>query len=252
MANSRELAYREFMQRENGFVRAPYNPELDFYAMIKAGDIESVRRHLQENPFRVHAGWGTLSNDPLRNMKYHFTITTAMLARYCIEGGLELPVSYGLSDYYIQKSDEAKDFAAITELHLTMCLDYTKRMRNIRKKKIQSRPVAQCIDYIHDHLHTRITVETLAAQTGLSPNYLSRLFKKETGVSISNYIRTQKLITAENMLLYSDYDCAQIAQILAFPSQSYFSEIFRELTGYTPLQYRNENLRSTQLHKETP
>jgi len=245
----KELVYREFTQRESGFVRAPYNPELQFYSQIKAGNISEVRRLCEEDPFMEKPGWGTLSEDRLQNMKYHFVITTAMLARYCIEGGLELSVSYGLSDFYIQKADRAKSLQEITALHPQMCLDYAKRMKNMRKKKIQSRPVAQCLDYIYDHLHTRITVETLADLTRLSPNYLSRLFKKETGVSVSRYIRAQKILTAQNMLVYSEYSPAQIASILAFPSQSYFTEIFRKETGMTPIRYRNENLRSTEIDR---
>ena len=252
MSIRNDLVYQEFTQRESGFVRAPYNPELEFYAKIKSGNLEAVKKHCEENPFVIGEGWGTLSSDPLRNMKYHFTITTAMLARYCIEGGLELSLSYGLSDYYIQKADQAKTKAQITALHPIMCLDYTKRMKNMRKKKIQSRPVAKCIDYIYDHLHTRITVTDLAKLTNLNPNYLSRIFKKETGVTISSYIRSQKLITAQNMLLYSDYSPAEIAQILAFPSQSYFTEIFHKIVGITPLKYRSENLHRTQMGQTMP
>ena len=243
----KDLVYREFMQRESGFVRAPYNPELEFYAKIKSGNLEEVKEHCNKHPFVVEEGWGKLSKNRLQNMKYHFTITTAMLARYCIEGGLELSTSYALSDFYISKADTVTKESDITALHLLMCLDYTKRMKNMRKKKIQSRPVAQCLDYIHDHLHTRITVDVLAELTNLNPNYISRLFKKETGVTISQYIRSQKILTAQNMLIYSDYSTAEIAQILAFPNQSYFTEIFHKMTGLTPLKYRNENLNHVQL-----
>ncbi|MCR5282879.1 MAG: AraC family transcriptional regulator [Lachnospiraceae bacterium] len=247
MSIQNDLAYQEFTQRESGFVRAPYNPELEFYAKIKSGDMEAVKEHCNSHPFVLEDGWGRLSKNRLQNMKYHFTITAAMLARYCIEGGLELSVSYALSDFYVQKVDEVTKESDITAMHFLMCLDYTKRMKNMRKKKIQSRPVAQCIDYIYDHLHTRITVTDLAKLTKLNPNYLSRIFKKETGVSISSYIRSQKLITAQNMLIYSDYSPAEIAQILAFPSQSYFTEIFHKIVGVTPLKYRNQNLHSTQI-----
>ena len=55
-------------------------------------------------------------------------------------------------------------------------------MRNLKKNSICSKPVAECIDYIYDHLHTRITVELLAKRVNLTPSYLSRLFKKETEI----------------------------------------------------------------------
>ena len=126
-----------------------------------------------------------------------------------------------------------------------MCIDYAKRMRSLRKNVICSKQVAQCIDYIYDHLHARITVEELAEHVKLNTSYLSRLFKKEVGTSISEYIRRQKLETAKNMLVYSDYRPAQIASTLAFPSQSYFTEIFHKYTGLTPKEYRKQNFQNT-------
>ena len=121
-------------------------------------------------------------------------------------------------------------------------------MRSLKKTLICSKPIAECIDYIYDHLHTRITVNILAERTGLSSAYLSRLFKKETGDTVSHYVKTLKLDTAKNMLMYSDYSPAQIAQTLAFPSQSYFTEQFRIYTGFTPVNYRNMFFRQTPFH----
>ena len=53
-------------------------------------------------------GLGKLSDNALQNFKYHFVITTAIVARYCIKGGMELPKAYSISDFYIQKADRMK------------------------------------------------------------------------------------------------------------------------------------------------
>ena len=158
---------------------------------------------------------------------------------------MELSDAYGLSDYYIQKADKCKKTADISRLHPEMCLEYTKRMHNLRKNAICSIQIAQCIDYIYDHLHARITVTALAEHVHLNESYLSRLFKKEVGTSISEYIRNKKLETAKNMLVYSDYRPAEISSILAFPSQSYFTEIFHKYTGLTPKQYRKQHFQES-------
>lgn len=242
----KELFYREFVERENDIFRAPYNPELEFYSVIKSGNVSKVhelcRQSLLDKP-----GLGKLSDQPLQNIKYHFVVTTALVARYCIEGGMELSASYSLSDFYIQKADRCKTPKEVSDLHPIMCEDYAKRMKNLRTKKICSKHVAQCIDYIYDHLHTRITVKTLADFVHLNPSYLSRLFKKEVGYSVSNFIQTKKIETAKNMLVYSEFSPAQIASILAFPSQSYFTEIFKKHTGLTPSKYRAMYFRSTEI-----
>lgn len=246
----REMFYKEFVRRESDDQRAPYDPELEFYSVIKSGDVERTRELCKESLLDKH-GLGTLSDDYLQNIKYHFVITAALVARYCIEGGMDLSVSYGLSDFYIQKADKCKTPQEVAALHPIMCLDYARRMRNLRKRRICSKHVANCIDYIYDHLHTRITAASLAEFTGLNPSYLSRLFKKETGMTISEYILSRKIETAKNMLAYSDYSTAQIASILAFPSQSYFTEVFRKRTGMTPLRYRAQHFRKTEIGKGT-
>ncbi|MCR4716116.1 MAG: AraC family transcriptional regulator [Lachnospiraceae bacterium] len=235
----KEQFYKSFIQREDGFIRAPYNPEIEFYSTIKAGNVQKVKE-LCKDELVDKPGLGKLSKNPLQNMKYHFVITTALVARYCIQGGLDMSTAYSLSDFYIQKADQLKNVEEISKLHPVMCIDYTKHMRNLRKNTIHSLHVSKCVDYIYDHLHERITVDDLADYVALNPSYLSRLFKKEIGTSISEYIRKQKVETAKNMLTYSELRPAEIALILAFPSQSYFTEIFHKYTGLTPKEYKKQ------------
>ncbi len=229
--------YQEFLHREQEEVRAPYRPELDFYSAIKNGDMERVM-YVCKEPFDQKEGLGMLSENALQNIKYHFVITAAMITRYCIEGGMDFGAAYNLSDYYIMKADKCVTKREISDLHAKMCKDYTKKMQLQKKQKIFSRHVSECVDYIYDHLHTRITVSVLADYVQLSESYLSRIFKQEMGMSISEYIQFKKLETAKRMLSYSDYSVAEIATILAFPSHSYFSEVFHKSEGMTPLKYR--------------
>ena len=173
-----ELLYQQYVRRELETYRAPYDPELEFYSYVRQGNTEKVKELCRES-FQEKKGLGILSDSPLQNLKYHFAITAAMLARYCIEGGIEVTEAYDLSDYYIHKADLMKSKKEISTLHPQMCLDYTTRMEKMHRNHACSRPVAQCLEYIYDHLHNRITVPTLAAHAGISPGYLSHLFAKE-------------------------------------------------------------------------
>lgn len=245
----KEYAYKEFLRKEEDILRAPYTPELAFYSLIRSGDTERVRHMCQES-FIDKQGFGTLSENPLRNIRYHFIITIALIARYCIDGGLDVSTSYGLSDFYIQKADTCTTPEEISELHFTAVMDYTGHMKKLRKEKICSQQIAKCIDFIHENLHTRITVETLANHVGLNPSYLSRLFKKETGCSVSEYIRNLKIDAAKNMLIYSEFTPSEIASILAFSDQSHFTETFRKYTGVTPRKYQILHLREITLQNK--
>ena len=239
-----ELLYQQYVRRELETYRAPYDPEAEFYNYVRQGNTEKVKELCRES-FQEKKGLGILSDSPLQNLKYHFAITAAILARYCIEGGMQVTEAYDLSDYYIHKADLMKSKKEISALHQQMCLDYTTRMEKLHRNHACSRPVAQCLEYIYDHLHNRITVPTLAAHAGISPGYLSHLFAKEMGISVSSYIQSKKIETAQNMLCHSDYAISVISTTLAFPSQSYFTSVFREKTGKTPMQYRAEHFRTS-------
>ncbi len=244
----KEWSYKEFIMRENNMIHAPYGPEFDFYAAVKSGDIGKVTKSC-ENAFTDKIGLGQLSDNPLRNIRYHFIITVAMVARYCIEGGMEHEAAYRLSDFYIQQADQCTTIDQISRLHSIMTLDYTKRMKALKMDKIFSKPIVKCIDYIYKNLNTRITGAMLADYIKLHPSYLSKLFKKETGSSISMYIQKRKIETAQNMLKYSDYSPAQIASILAFPTQSYFIEVFKKRVGMTPKKYQELCFRETDISR---
>jgi hypothetical protein len=84
-----ELLYQQYVRRELETYRAPYDPELEFYSYVRQGNTEKVKELCRES-FQEKKGLGILSDSPLQNLKYHFAITAAMLARYCIEGGMEV------------------------------------------------------------------------------------------------------------------------------------------------------------------
>ena len=239
---SKQISIIKYLPAQPELIHAPYIPEMDFYTAIMLGDVKKVKK-LCEEPFHLKKGLGILSSDALRNLKYHFVITTAIIARRCIEGGLSLSEAYSMSDYYIKKADELRQIEAVSALHDEMALAYAMRMRKLAKDAVYSRPVTECIEYILEHLDKRIKMEDLCTHTGLSSSYISRLFKKETGVTVTEYILQKKLETAKNMLDYSSYPVTWIASTLAFPSQSYFSKVFKSEYGISPARYRKVGAR---------
>lgn len=244
--NERELNYRLYVEREEEMYHSPYNEELDFYHSVKSGDIDTIKT-LEHADFTKQPGLGVLSDNRLQNAKYHFVITTAMIARYCIEGGMEHELAYSASDMYIQKADKGTTISEVVSLQYDMILYYTTCMNKLRTSKVYSLPITKCIDYIYSHLHTPVSRKELIEVSGLSEGYLSRLFKKETGCSISDYIRNRKLDTAKNMLIHSDYSISMISETLCFASQSYFIKTFKAYTGMTPATYRKYDSRKLEI-----
>lgn len=215
--------------------------EFLFYQAVTNGDVEAVRKNCDQERFLDSDGVGVLSRNPVTNLKYHFVITTAMITRLCKQKGMELEQAFRMSDFYIQRLDDIQTVQGIRNLHDEMVLDYTEKMRRICRSDANSKHISACKEYIYSHLKERITIEDLSDALGVSASYLSRLFKKETGDSVSAYIRRQKIEMAKNLLRYSDYSMIDIANRLSFSSQSHFIQQFREYAGMTPKKYRDLN-----------
>lgn len=241
---SKDWYRSEFVQHEVLAGHRVIENEFTFYDAIANGNLEYVKNDCKNNTFTNPEGMGKLSENPLQNIRYHFVVTTAMITRYCVHNGMEQEKAYGLSDFYILKMDGCRTIEEISQLHDAMCLDYCNQMNILRNSQILSKPIVLCIDYIYSHIHYRITIKELAAYLKLSESYLSKLFHKEMGLPLSEYILNLKIEKAKNLLQYSDYNIVDIANYLSFSSQSHFIQVFQKKTGLTPHKYRTQHFRS--------
>lgn len=237
MSISKDLTHTTFLRREYEQKHTSYNEELSYYQPIKDGDITNCE--LLVKAF-VSDGVGHLSDNPLRNRQYLFVAAITMITRFAIEGGLEGEDAYNLSDIYIQKMDQCRTPDEIITLFRQMVQEFAKKVREVYKNTAYSKPVMQALDYIYDHLHWEITVAEISEHVGLSQSYFSVLFKKETGRSIAEYVRGQRIEAAKNMLRYSDHSYLDISNYLAFSSHSHFISVFKKEVGMTPKEYRNK------------
>lgn len=222
-------------KREHGFVHQSQNEDMIKYKYMQAGDMRSVEAN---RATFIPAIQGCLSKDPIRNLRYLFIVSTGLASRFAVEGGLDLETAYSISDLYIQRADELHDPDELCELSDAMFAHYTREMAKLRKKAVIPRPIRQCIDYIHSHLHEKISLSTLAEITDHSASYLATIFKNEMHQTIGQYITEARIHSAQHMLNHSELSYSQISSALGFSSQSHFTKVFREHTGYTPKEFR--------------
>ncbi len=232
-----QIALTGFINRENDYIHFEYENEMKQYEMMKNGDPKAAdesHRMMAENTSK-------LADDPVTNMKYLFICNATLMTRFAIEGGLDSETAYNTSDLYIYNMNKCRTVEEVLDLHYEMVTFFTEKMQELDKESVFSKQVIMSMDYIDRHLHETIRLDEIADHLKLNPSYLSVLFKKETGYSVSDYIQNRKLQVAENMLKFSDYSIADIASFLDFSSQSYFTERFRKKNGMTPLQYRKKH-----------
>ena len=98
--------------------------------------------------------------------------------------------------------------------------------------------VIRTIEYIAKHYSEKIKIYDISSTLGCSEAYLSRLFKKYTGISIYGYITGHRINMAKKFLK-SDLSVTEVCYLTGFNDCSNFIETFKKLTGYTPLKYKN-------------
>ena len=130
------------------------------------------------------------------------------------------------------------------ELLLNYCARYYSRQFFTRKNA--NLDIVSKVDHIlrayFENEETRNsgvpTVKELAGKVNLSPNYLSDLLKRETGLNAQDHIHYFIIEQAKNILMQTNQSVSEVAFSLGFEYPQYFSRLFKQKTGKTPLEYR--------------
>jgi two-component system, response regulator YesN len=95
--------------------------------------------------------------------------------------------------------------------------------------------------YISDHIDQDITRDDIANQVFLNPDYLNRIFKKETNMSISEYLQQERFRLAGDLLIKTDIPVSNIAVKVGHTNFSHFAKMFKKYSGMNPMEYRQKN-----------
>ena len=112
-----------------------------------------------------------------------------------------------------------------------------------RQKKNYSIHVKQAIRYIDEHLKEYLSAKKIAASTNVNKDYLSTLFKKETGTAMMVYIQKRRSEEACELLKNTGLSIKDIAKKFHFSSASHFASVFKKHFRITPIEYRNKEFR---------
>ena len=215
-----------------------YMAEQGLLQMVRTGDL-NYKQALSAS-MGISAGVPVRSDDALRQSKTSIIVFTSLVCRAAIEGGLSPEEAYALGDSYIQSAENAKTLDDLESLGLMMYDDFVRRVHKCRTNPNLSQQVQKCVDYIEMNLDKKIRAADIAALVGYTEYYLTHKFKEETGLSVTDYIKFAKIERAKVLLKSTDQTVQDIAAALSFSTRNYFSRIFQEVTGQTPMEYREK------------
>lgn len=230
-----EMTLYSLKEEEREEYRHTYLEERSLLETVQEGNTEEAIKRVKTIDYDV----GILGYDTITHWKNLLVVGATLCARAAIEGGMPPHEAYRISGFYINKGCECTKYADII-FYRDQCVRHlTAEVAKQKAKKHTSNHTQQCIDYIHKNFKEKIHLDELAEYIGVSSSYLSRLFKKEMGICLSEYIVDVKVECAANMLKYSGRSISYIAEYVGFPTQSYMGKMFKERTGMTPKQYRD-------------
>ena len=143
-----------------------------------------------------------------------------------------------ISSKYSRIIEEAKEVP--NEMMWQMTRDYCAYVRRYSLKEY-SPAVQKVMNYVNLNVAEPLTLKSLATMCFISPSYLSALFKQETGSTLIDYINTQRVNRAAQLLVQNNHTIAAVAEEVGILDVNYFTKIFKKTLGVTPTRYRREH-----------
>ena len=203
--------------------------------LVRRGDTAALKGWMAAAPA---VRGGTIAPNQLRQLRNTFIVSVTLAARAAIRGGMGEEEAFSLSDGYIQRVELLTDPGKIMNLQYSMVLEYTEQVEKLHLGRQPTRLAAEVANYVRRHLSEPISAEKMAEEFYLSRPYLSARFKRETGLTLTDYILTEKTEEAKRLLRYSDKPAAAIGAYLGFSSHGHFIRVFKKYAGQTPNDYR--------------
>jgi len=160
----------------------------------------------------------------------------------------------GSVDYILKPIDYEELDGVLTQL--------TERVRNRRRSAAIPAAVLRRTDrddrgypkddvvgavkrYVREHIQEDIYIADVAGQVYLNEQYLMRLFKKTTGISILEFITNERIWLARELLTSTNYPINRVADMVGYGNYSYFTKVFKRNVGVTPQVYRQQSEQET-------
>lgn len=177
------------------------------------------------------------TNSILRDLKnYGFVLNT--LLRKAVENAAVHPIHIdAISSQYAKKIETLNSETACISLYKEMVRKYCLLVKNhsLKGYSLLVRKVITRIDY---DLTADLSLKVQAAYLNVNPSYLSTLFKKETGLTLTEYINRKRIEHALLLLNSTDMQIQMIAQYCGITDVNYFTKTFKKIVGKTPKEYR--------------
>lgn len=215
-------------------MEARYSFENEMINAVSRGQLHMERQLLSAFS---EASFERRTADPLRNAKNYGVIMNTLLRKAAEKGGVHPLYIDRMSSEFAVRIEQMSSLADNTALMSEMFRSYCRMVQEHSVKKY-SPPVQKAVLLVDQAISSDLSLSVLAREIGVSGGYLSAVFKRETGMTVSEYIRNKRMEHAMHLLSTTNLQVQTVALHCGILDVQYFTRLFKRHTGKTPKEYR--------------
>jgi two-component system, response regulator YesN len=211
----------------------PLEKEQELLRLISLGDKSGAKELLNEILGYVFFS----SAGKIDIVKARVLELVVLLSRAAMEGGADARLIFGLNFQYlnqIQTFKTVEDISFWLSRIMNRFTDYVFNLKDVKHIDV----IYKAIDYIKKNYMRKISLIEVADFVMLSPSYFSKLFKNEMRLTFNTFLNQVRIEKAKKLLMDHTVLLVDIAFLIGYEDQSYFSKVFKKMTGISPGKYR--------------
>jgi two-component system, response regulator YesN len=226
---------RHDLEQDRELIEKRYESENKLLHAIAKGDPHLLKTAMQGAkelswPYRH-------PNSPVRSMKNLSFSSNTLFRKAAESGGVHPLYLDSISGKFAIQIEQAQSIAGLAFLYEEMLQAYCSMVRELSVAALSSL-IKEAVTYIRFHIDQPLSLNHVADTLGVHPSYLSRTFKKELGMTLTQYINKLRIEEAKYVLDHGNISVIETALIVGYSDPNYFSKVFHKLEHVTPNDYR--------------
>lgn len=227
-------------QNNDEKISFPHNTmkiENEILSIVKSGDLNKLKFYVKNIPsFRTNS----IVDNQIRQSKDMLITTIALVTRAAISEGVNVEEALTLSDTYIQQVENSRNMKELNEVILGALREFTTKVSYLKSVKTQSEFTLELSNFIIHNISKKLTIDDLVNNFFISKTSLCEKVKRESGLTVNEFINTTKIGVAKDLLINTTNSILSISDYLGFSSQNHFVKVFKKYVGVTPSDFRND------------
>jgi YesN/AraC family two-component response regulator len=227
-------------------IESRYQNEEELLDAIRLGDAKKALARLAAfNKFKVESRF----DDRLRDSKNYLISFNSLMRKAVHQADVHPAHIHNTSTYFVNMIERARNADGLVGFTNEMIRKYCMLVKN-HSLSSYSKPIQKALNHIDFNFTEQLNLELLSGVAELTSSYLSTQFKKETGISVIDYINQKRIQRAQLLLITTNLPINKISELSGFWDDTYFARMFKKHSEKTPSEYRrlfkNQSSESTQ------